>query len=119
LSSFYFWKVAMNSSMDERQMPFATRVKVTDDTLSVDLSDGRTILVPLAWYPRLSHATEKERKVWRLVAGGQGIHWRDIEEDISVANLLRGQPSGESQDSLKNWLGARAKRKRRPRTGES
>jgi hypothetical protein len=114
---FYFWRVGMNSSVDERQMPLATQVKVTDDTLSVDLSDGRTILVPLAWYPRLSQATGKERKTWRLIAGGQGIHWPELDEDICVANLLSGQPSAESQDSLKKWLAARARRRPRPGKG--
>jgi hypothetical protein len=88
------------------------RVDVTDDTLSVDLADGRTIAVPLAWYPRLAHATGKERNTWRLIADGRGIHWPDIDEDISVANLLGGQPSAESQGSLKKWLAERAKRTR-------
>ena len=82
----------MNSSAVENQKVIAQHLKVTDDTLSVELSDGRTIAVPLAWYPRLAHATSKERNSWRLVAGGHGIHWPDIDEDISVANLLAGQP---------------------------
>jgi hypothetical protein len=91
-------------------------VEVTDDTLSVELADGRTISAPLAWYPRLAHATAKERTTWRLIAGGQGIHWPDLDEDISVANLLTGRPSTESQHSFKTWLASRAKpgRGRRP-----
>jgi len=83
------------------------QVSATDDTLSVELSDGRVISAPLVWYPRLFHATPKERASWRLIGAGQGIHWPDLDEDISVANLLSGQPSGESQTSLKKWLAAR------------
>ena len=102
----------MNSSAVENQKVIAQHLKVTDDTLSVELSDGRMIAVPLVWYPRLAHATSKERNSWRLVAGGHGIHWPDIDEDISVANLLAGQPSCESQNSFKKWLAQRAKRNR-------
>jgi len=87
----------------------AVRAHVTDDTLSVDLSDGRTISVPIAWYPRLSHATKEERDQWRLIGNGRGIHWPDLDEDISVENLLKGQPSGESQTSFKRWLDQRPK----------
>jgi len=84
---------------------------VSEDTLSVELADGRTIAVPLAWYPRLSHATAEERSSWRLLGGGRGIHWPEIDEDISVANLLAGEPSAESQQSLKKWLMSRTKPK--------
>ncbi len=66
-------------------------VSVTEDALSVDLSDGRTIAVPLAWYPRLVHASAEERGNWRLIAGGDGIHWSDLDEDISVEGLLAGR----------------------------
>lgn len=83
------------------------RIQTSDDTLTVDRSDGRTISVPLAWYPRLTHATVEERKKWRLIGNGRGIHWSDLDEDISVENLLQGQPSGESQTSLKRWLESR------------
>lgn len=61
----------------------AERVIVTEDTLSVDLNDGRTISVPLAWFPRLLHASPEERKNWRLIGNGQGVHWEDLDEDIS------------------------------------
>ena len=94
----------MNFSTVDTQNPKATRALVSDDALSVDLSDGRTISVPLAWYPRLSHATSEERDHWRLIGNGRGIHWPDLDEDISVENLLTGQPSGESQTSFKRWL---------------
>jgi hypothetical protein len=85
-------------------------VDVTDDALSVELGDGRRISAPLAWYPRLVHATSEERNDWRLIGKGQGIHWNGLDEDISVENLLAGRRSGESQASFKRWLGARAKR---------
>jgi hypothetical protein len=101
----------MSSSTVEMDKALATQVKVTNDTLSVELSDGRTIAVPLAWYPRLSYATPKERSAWRLIAGGRGIHWPDLDEDISVANLLLGQPSAESQRSFQQWLTKRTGQK--------
>ncbi len=98
----------MSSLGVESPVATATGVIVSDDTLSVELADGRTIAVPVAWYPRLTHATEAERGSWRLIAGGRGIHWPAIDEDISITNLLAGQPSNESQSSLKKWLDARA-----------
>ncbi len=88
----------------------AQTVTVTEDALTVDLSDGRTVSVPLAWFPRLLHGTSAERNNWRLIGDGEGIHWTDLDEDISVENLILGQPSGESQKSLQKWLGARDKR---------
>jgi len=86
---------------------FAENVTVSDDMLCVDLSDGRSISVPLAWYPRLLRATAAERKRWRLIGRGLGIHWEDLDEDISVAGLLAGKPSGESQISFSKWLAKR------------
>src|SRR5262245_19223121 len=68
-------------------------VKFTKDTLSVDLRDGRTITVPLVWYPRLFNATVAQRKNWRVAGGGYGIHWPDIDEDLSTEGLLRGAPA--------------------------
>jgi Protein of unknown function (DUF2442) len=99
----------MSSSIVETAEALAVQVEVTADTLSVELSDGRTIAAPLAWYPRLEHGSEKERGSWRLLGGGRGIHWPALDEDISVANLLAGQPSGESQSSFKRWLVGRTK----------
>jgi len=87
----------------------AVRVEVSEDTLSVELADGRTIAVPVAWYPRLAHATAEERTSWRLIGGGRGVHWPGVDEDVSVANLLAGQPSAESQSSFKRWLAGRPK----------
>ena len=88
-------------------IPNAHSVRVTDDTLTVDLDDGRTVAVPTAWYPRLVHASKEERDNWRLIGKGSGIHWESIDEDISVEGLLAGRPSGESQSSLKKWLESR------------
>ena len=91
----------------EMEIPYAVDVHTSADTLTVDLGDGRTISVPLGWYPRLEHATPEERSKWRLIGKGQGIHWEDIDEDISVEGLLAGRPSGESQASFKKWLQGR------------
>ncbi len=98
----------MNSSTAETQTATAARAQITDDTLSVELTDGRTISVPLAWYPRLSHGTDAECGNWRLIGNGRGIHWPDLDEDISVDSLLVGKPSGECHTSLKRWLDQRA-----------
>jgi Protein of unknown function (DUF2442) len=97
----------MSTSIFETQSATATQVSVTDDTLTVELSDGRSISAPLAWYPRLRHGTVEERSRWRLIGQGQGIHWPDLDEDISVENLLVGRPSAESQHSLKKWIARR------------
>jgi hypothetical protein len=94
----------MSISASEIVVPNAKSVNITDDTLSIDLSDGRTIAVPLEWFPRLVHATPTERSNWRLIGRGHGIHWEDIDEDISVEGLVAGRPSGESQASLERWL---------------
>jgi hypothetical protein len=85
----------------------AQEVRITDDCLSVDLADGRTISVPLEWYPRLLHGTAEERNNCRFIGGGEGIHWPDLDEDISVENLLLGKRSGESPSSFKRWLNSR------------
>jgi len=100
----------MSTSAVEMEVPFAENVTVSVDTLCVDLSDGRTISVPLSWYPRLLHATPTERKRWRLIGRGLGIHWEDLDEDISVEGLLAGKPSGESQASFSHWLAKRSSR---------
>jgi Protein of unknown function (DUF2442) len=97
----------MSPSSVEARSATATQVSVTNDTLTVELSDGRSISVPLAWHPRLLHGTVEERNQWRLIGQGQGIHWPDLDEDISVENLLVGRPSAESRYSLKKWLGRR------------
>jgi Protein of unknown function (DUF2442) len=98
----------MNSSLSETRTAALQFLTVTDDSLIVDLVDGRTISVPLAWYPRLLHGQPEERNNWRLIGQGEGIHWPDLDEDISAENLLFGQPSGESQRSLSRWLETRS-----------
>lgn len=97
----------MSISARELSIPAAENVRVSGDTLTVDLSDGRTISAPLAWYPRLLHGSPSERRDWRLIGRGQGIHWEGLDEDISVEGLLAGRASGESQASLKRWLESR------------
>ena len=94
----------MSTSGTELRDVAAQDVRVTDDAVVVDLADGRTITVPLAWFPRLAHGTLAERTNWRLIGGGEGIHWPDLDEDISVESLLAGRTSGETQDSLQRWL---------------
>ncbi|MEH1937803.1 DUF2442 domain-containing protein [Nostoc sp.] len=89
------------------EIPTIQQVAITDDTLSADLSDGRTISVPLAWYPRLLHGSVEERNNWRFIGGGNGIHWDQLDEDVSIKNLIVGQPSAESQKSFQRWLSNR------------
>jgi hypothetical protein len=86
----------------------ASAVAVTDEFLSVELNDGRTLCVPLAWYPRLQHGSTAERKLWHLTGKGLGIHWPLLDEDISIAGLLAGNPSGESHISFRRWLDTRS-----------
>jgi hypothetical protein len=82
----------------------AQAVIIDEDSLTVDLYDGRSICVPLAWYPRLVHGTVVERSNWRWIGDREGIHWPDLDEDISVQNLVLGQPSSESLESFRRWL---------------
>ena len=97
----------MTTSAVELAVPVALIIDVTEDTLTAELMDGRTISVPLDWYPRLVHATPEERDNWEIHAGGQHLHWPDLDEDISVEGLLSGRRSGESQRSLQRWLEAK------------
>src|ERR1035437_3292068 len=94
----------MSTSGTELRDALAQSVSVSDDALVAELADGRTITVPLAWFPRLAHGTPAERANLRLIAGGEGIHWPDLDEDISVESLLAGRRSGETQESLRRWL---------------
>ncbi len=109
----------MSISAVEIEVPTAEKITITDHILSVELSDGRTISVPMAWYPRLLHATKEERNNWRFIGKGHGIHWKDLDDDISIENLLAGRPSGESQASFKNWLVRRSSRLTRRLTGRA
>jgi len=81
-----------NPSVDPRAIDVAT----DDDNLKVDLADGRRVIVPLAWFPRLLHAKPDQRRNWRLVGDGQGVHWPDLDEDLSVTGLLRGTAAPEA-----------------------
>lgn len=97
----------MTFSAIEVQVPWAEDVSVTEDALGVELSDGRTVWAPLAWYPRLVHGSETERANWELIGNGAGIRWPDLDEDVSVEGLIAGRSSDESQRSLRRWLAAR------------
>jgi len=85
----------------------AQRVSLTEDALVVELVDGRTLTIPLTWYPRLAHGTQAERANWRLIGEGEGLHWPDLDEDISVEGLLAGRRSGETQASFRRWFESR------------
>jgi len=74
-------------------------VHFSEDAISVDLIDGRTITAPLAWFPRLLHATVGQKANWRIAGGGYGIHWPDIDEDLSTQGLLRGAPAPKTSRS--------------------
>ena len=97
----------MPTSTVRMELTGAMDITVTEDALTADLKDGRTITVPLLWHPRLVHATADERNNWELHAEGQHIHWPDLDEDISIEGMLAGWPSRESQKSLQWWLDAR------------
>ena len=103
----YCWRHGTNISAIEIGIPKAVNVTVSEDALTVDLSDGRTISAPLGWFPRLESATKEEKIRWRLIGRGSGIHWEEIDEDVSIEGLLAGRPSGESQKSFKKWLNQR------------
>ena len=98
----------MTSSQIGNGPASARGAHVSADTLTVDLTDGRRIAVPLEWFPRLTYGTATERSNWRLIGRGEGIHWSDLDEDISVKNLLTGSRSGESKTSLMRWIESRA-----------
>jgi hypothetical protein len=92
------------STLDIERNVFAESATFSDDAMSVRLDDGRTLSVPIAWYPRLMHGTKRERENYELIGDGEGIHWPDLDEDISVEGLLAGRRSAESDASLAKWL---------------
>src|SRR2546428_13370699 len=96
----------MNSSVTETSAPRVQDLRVTHKHLEVQLSDGRKLSVPVAWYPRLADGSPNERRDWRIIAAGTGIHWPTLDEDISVAGLLAGLPSGGNATSFKRWVAA-------------
>jgi hypothetical protein len=93
----------MSTLVTERDV-FAESVEFTADSMIVHLDDGRTLSIPLTWYPRLLHGTVKERETFELIRDGEGIHWPELDEDISVEGLLAGRQSAESDASLARWL---------------
>ena len=97
----------MTDSAVDAAVARATAVSITDSQLTLELVDGRSLSVPIAWSPRLAIATPEERDNWRLIADGEGIHWPDLDEDISVRHLLEGRKSTENEKSLSRWLDAR------------
>ena len=103
----------MSSSAVDIQEARAQSVRVSGEALEVDLVDGRTIIVPLAWFPRLWHGTPQERNRFEILGDGAYLHWPNLDEDLTVAGLLAGRQSGESAQSLQKWLSSRkAKNKR-------
>ena len=97
----------MSTSIDKKGEVLATNLRFTDESLIVDLADGRTVTVPLSWYPRLARATDLERKNWEVVLNGEGFHWPDLDEDLSVDGFVEGRRSGESKRSFGRWLKAK------------
>jgi hypothetical protein len=90
--------------------PVAVHVTVTDNKVTIDLADGRSLIVPLGWYPRLMHGSSAERQHWQLLGDGYAIEWPALDEHIGVEGLLAGRRSGESPQSLARWLAARQPR---------
>jgi hypothetical protein len=87
--------------------PTAVSITVTDEKLIVDLADGRSLVIPLEWYPRLAHGTPKERQNWQLLGEGYAIEWPELDEHIGIEGLLAGRRSGESRKSFERWLSSR------------
>jgi Protein of unknown function (DUF2442) len=87
--------------------PLAAQIRVTEENLTVDLVDGRSLIVPLSWYPRLLHASQEERQNWQLLGEGYAIEWLDLDEHIGIEGLLAGRHSGESPHSFERWLATR------------
>ena len=99
----------MNTLILEHEC-LATSVFFSEDSFTIHLNDGRHMVIPLAWYPRLFAGTKHEREYYELIGGGRGIHWSKLDEDISIDGLLSGHPSQESQKSLKKWIQKRRKK---------
>jgi hypothetical protein len=95
----------------------ASSVRVTESELVVELEDGRTIMVPISWYPRLAYGTPQERSDFEMMGGGIGIHWPQLDEDISVEGLLTGRKAGEGAASLKRWKNKLDERRKTPNPG--
>jgi hypothetical protein len=96
------------STLTLEHEPLVADATISDESLTVGLADGRTLSVPLGWYPRLAHATEVERANWHLLGDGYAIEWPDLDEHIGIAGLLAGRRSGEGVASFQRWLASRA-----------
>ena len=108
----------MSISAIDKEIPTATGVEVSGNALYVKLSNGRKVSIQLDQYPRLAWATKQERANWKLIGGGHGIHWEDIDEDISVEGILARKRSAESRRSFVRWLKASRQPRFRPWKGE-
>lgn len=95
------------STLVLEQEPVAINAAISTDKLTIDLADGRSLVVPLTWYPRLAHGTEAERRHWQLVGDGYAIEWPDLDEHIGIEGLIAGRRSAESATSLNRWLANR------------
>ena len=102
----------MNGTLSALRLARVVNVLVTDDTLSIDLEDGRTVSVPIGWYPRLAYGTPAERANFQIIGAGYGIHWPDLDEDLGVEGLLLGKRSAESPASFERWLQRREQKER-------
>jgi hypothetical protein len=102
----------MIASIPELEVPLVADVCVGPRRLSFHFADGRIVSVPIEWFPRLTHGSKRERRNWELVGAGFGVHWPDLDEDVSVENMLLGQRSVESERSLRAWLDGRPRRRR-------
>ena len=98
----------MSTSVTESNVARGKQLWLSEDALRLDLADGRSISIPLAWYPRLLHGRPDERTNWQWIGDNEGIHWPDLDEDISVEGIIAGRRSGESQRSLGRWLEGRS-----------
>lgn len=101
------WSCGMSSLAYEIKEAHAQKVSVSNDSLQIDLTDGRTIIAPLMWYPRLWHGSSEERNTYQIIGNGEYIHWPELDEDLTVAGVLAGHRSTESMKSLKKWLDER------------
>jgi hypothetical protein len=110
-----YLRIGMSSSVVEIQDARAQSVRVTDEALTVDLFDGRTIIVPLVWFPRLWHGTPQKRNHFEILGDGAYLHWPDLDEDLTVGGLLAGHRSGESSQSLQKWLASQKSKERSER----
>ena len=98
----------MNTLVIDAETVRAHSVEIDGDSLKVNLVEGRSIIVPIAWYPRLWYGTTEERSHYEIIGDGMYLHWPDLDEDLSTAGILAGRRSGESQESLKRWLAQRS-----------